>query len=285
MAARKRAQKMRAARSSSPRPRVRKRLWLFDFDNTLARLEPEVDWAGGRRELEPMLRALGVPEDLFEKIPRGNLPLYNATRSRLLELAANRSGDFSIARVRAILRRASKMIEKYEMVGVDRAAPLEGALELLSRLRKHRAKIAIVTSNSSRTIRRWFSIHRSSKLIDEIVGRDTLLALKPAPEMIARALELGAVPARDAVFVGDADSDYRAALALGVEFFGVASSQTSRDALAAAGARRVFASPAALGIHLNLLDSPPVTTRENAKTKRLTDRDGMDAQSIRCRRL
>ena len=24
------------------------KLWMFDFDNTIARLEPEVDWAGGR---------------------------------------------------------------------------------------------------------------------------------------------------------------------------------------------------------------------------------------------
>ena len=29
------------------------KLWMFDFDNTIARLEPEVDWAGGRLMLEP----------------------------------------------------------------------------------------------------------------------------------------------------------------------------------------------------------------------------------------
>src|ERR1700722_8469133 len=107
-----------------PRPRIRKKLWIFDFDNTIARLEPEVDWAGGRRELEPMLRELGVPEDLFEKFPRGNLPLYDGMRSRLLELSADRAGGFNTTRVRSILRRASQMIEKYEMAGVDRAAPL-----------------------------------------------------------------------------------------------------------------------------------------------------------------
>src|SRR5580704_9652809 len=78
------------ARMRKPRPLVRKQLWIFDFDNTIARLEPEVDWAGGRRELEPTLRGLGVPEDLFEKFPRGNLPLYSATRTRLLEFANDR---------------------------------------------------------------------------------------------------------------------------------------------------------------------------------------------------
>ena len=193
MPAPKSVAKKRASRGGKPRPLVRKKLWIFDFDNTIARLEPEVDWAGGRRELEPMLRELGVPEDLFEKFPRGNLPLYNATRSRLLELIGNRSSGFNTVRVRSILRRASKMIEKYEMAGVDRAAPLEGAIDLLKRLKKKGATLAIVTSNSSRTIRRWFAVHHLSRLIDVIVGRDSLLGLKPSPEMISRALELCAV--------------------------------------------------------------------------------------------
>jgi len=266
MAVRKRAMKKRATRSPGRSRSLRKKLWIFDFDNTLARLEPEVDWAGGRRELEPMLRAAGVPEDLFEKIPRGNLPLYSATRSRLLELAASGNGNLNLTQVRSILRSASKMIERYEMAGVDRAAPLEGAFELLTQLRKRGARIAIVTSNSSRTIRRWFSINRYRSVIDQIVGRDSLLALKPAPEMLVRAFDLCKVRAADAVFIGDADSDYRAANAVGIEFFGVAEREASRDALAAAGARRIFSSPAALGIELNILDSPVVATGQNAET-------------------
>src|ERR1700693_124604 len=104
-----------------PRPLVRRKLWIFDFDNTIARLEPEVDWAGGRRELEPMLRGLGVPEDLFEKFPRGNFPLNSGTRPRLRDLANDRWSRFSAMRVRSVLRQASAMIEKYEMAGVDRA--------------------------------------------------------------------------------------------------------------------------------------------------------------------
>jgi phosphoglycolate phosphatase-like HAD superfamily hydrolase len=267
MSAPKSVAKKRASRGARPRARVRKKLWIFDFDNTLARLEPEVDWAGGRRELEPMLRELGVPEDLFEKFPRGNLPLYNATRSRLLELIADRASGFTRARVRSILRRASKMIEKYEMAGVDRAAPLQGAIDLLKQLKKKGATTAIVTSNSSRTIRRWFSIHHLSRLIDVIVGRDSLLGLKPSSEMISRALELGDVCAKDSAFVGDADSDWRAAAVLGIEFFGVAFNQNLRDKLAAAGARRIFASPAALGIHLNLLNPPKVAPGNNAEAR------------------
>src|SRR6266478_5284664 len=58
-------------------------LWIFDFDNTLAPLEPAVDWAGSRRELQAWLAAQGVAEALFEEFPRGNLVLYEALRARL----------------------------------------------------------------------------------------------------------------------------------------------------------------------------------------------------------
>jgi phosphoglycolate phosphatase-like HAD superfamily hydrolase len=254
-------------RSSKPRPLVRKKLWIFDFDNTLARLEPEVDWTGGRRALEPMLRELGVPEDLFEKFRRGNLPLYSGMHARLLDLIEDRSSGFNATRMQSILRAASKMIEKYEMAGVDRAIELEGAIDLLKQLKAGGAKLAIVTSNSSRTVQRWFAIHHLSRLLDVIVGRDSLLALKPSPQMISRVLDRCATRERDSAFVGDAESDYLAAARLGIEFFGIGFNQDLRDRLAAAGARQVFSSPAALGIHLNLVDSAVLATGNNAEAR------------------
>ena len=72
--------------SQRSRQFVMYKLWMFDFDNTIARLEPEVDWAGGRHILEPYLRSVGAPDELFARIPRGNLPLYDAYR----KLAARR---------------------------------------------------------------------------------------------------------------------------------------------------------------------------------------------------
>ncbi|MGH7841364.1 MAG: hypothetical protein ACREQT_07540, partial [Candidatus Binataceae bacterium] len=58
--------------------------WLFDFDNTLVALESEVDWAASRVELEAYLRREGVGDAIFAEIPRGNLPLYEAIRARLM---------------------------------------------------------------------------------------------------------------------------------------------------------------------------------------------------------
>jgi HAD superfamily hydrolase (TIGR01549 family) len=220
------------------------KLWMFDFDNTIARLEPEVDWAGGRLILEPYLRSVGAPDELFARIPRGNLPLYDAYRNLAL-------AEFSPPHMAEALRHASEIIEKIELAGVDRAQPLEGAIEVLAALKKSGAKIAIVTSNSSRTVQRWFD-RKSVAPIDAIVGRDTLLGLKPAPDMLVRALESFSVDRSEAAFVGDSDADIRAAQSCGVRFYGIAPTDTARDRLLAAGVEEIFGSPAALAIHLNL---------------------------------
>ena len=156
------------------------KLWMFDFDNTIARLEPEVDWAGGRKILEPYLRSIGAPDELFTRIPRGNLPLYDAYRTL--------THDSDQPNVTEVLQHASAIIEKIELAGVDRAQPLEGATEILAALKASGAAIAIVTSNSSKTVQRWFDRHGGAS-VDAIVGRDTLLGLKPAPDMVIRALE------------------------------------------------------------------------------------------------
>ncbi|MGB0060370.1 HAD family hydrolase [Candidatus Binatus sp.] len=220
------------------------KLWMFDFDNTIARLEPEVDWAGGRLILEPYLRSIGAPDELFARIPRGNLPLYDAYRT--LMLAKSDQSQFN-----ENLRHASEIIEMLELAGVDRAQPLEGAIEIFAALKASGAAIAIVTSNSSKTVKRWFDT-KARVSIDAIVGRDTLLGLKPAPDMVTRALELFSVDRSDAAFVGDSDADLRAAQSCGVQFYGIAPTDRARDRLLAAGATEIFASPAALAIHLNL---------------------------------
>jgi phosphoglycolate phosphatase len=220
------------------------KLWMFDFDNSIARLEPEVDWAGGRLILEAYLRSIGAPDELFERIPRGNLPLYDAYRT--FTLAQSNPAEHEES-----LRHASEIIEQIELAGVDRAQPLEGAIEILAALKASGAAVAIVTSNSSKTVERWFARNRGAS-IDAVVGRDSLLGLKPAPDMLLRALELFSLDRADAAFVGDSDADIRAAQSCGVRFYGIAPTDSARDRLVAAGAKEIFPSPAAMAAHLNL---------------------------------
>jgi phosphoglycolate phosphatase-like HAD superfamily hydrolase len=252
----------------------RARLWLFDFDNTIAALAPEVDWAAGRRELEAYLRGEGVPEAIFSAIPRGNLLLYEAVRARLatgeslhdrqLPISANchLKGDWGPGGA-TLLAEASSIIARYELAGVDRAESTPGALELLEVLVTRGAAVIIVTSNSSRTVARWLDQHRAARLVSAIVGRDTMLALKPSPGMVIHALELHRTAPSETVFVGDSEADWGAATAAGVGFYGIATTAVRRDRLIAAGASEIFASPSALRIYLNFGEATNETGRKD----------------------
>jgi phosphoglycolate phosphatase-like HAD superfamily hydrolase len=265
------------------------KLWMFDFDNTLAPLEPAVDWAGSRRELQAWLRAQGVADALFEEFPRGNLVLYEALRARLCaggdaaravlapdklaaELAAAlggqlaRDGDCSgsleqgggrtsAVPLRPLLDGASAIIERHELAGVGAVAPTPGALELLRALRAAGSTIAIVTSNSSRTVAAWMRARDAQNLADLIVGRDIGLALKPSSAMLECALATFDTSPGDAAFVGDSEADLNAAKSAAVRFYGVNAKAEGRDRLTALGASVVFSSPAAMATYLNL-DGP-----------------------------
>jgi phosphoglycolate phosphatase-like HAD superfamily hydrolase len=259
------------------RPKPNAKLWLFDFDNTIAALEREVDWPGSRRELLAFLRAEGVGPEIFAEIPKGNLPLYSALHSRWLRasngethLATQQTGFPPRATAEAVLRSSSEIIERHELIGAERAQPTPGAIDLLQSVAARDAIAIIVTSNSSRTVARWLEIHRVANLVRVIVGRDCLLALKPSPEMVVRAIELAAIPpaeavsatdfsaisAADTVFVGDSEADLGAARAAGLGFYGIATTEPARNRLIAAGATSIFSSPAALLIHLNPRPAP-----------------------------
>jgi len=259
-------------------------LWMFDFDNTLAPLEPAVDWPKSRRELQAWLGEQGVAESLFEELPSGTLVLYETLRARLCaggdaaravlargEIAnilsnghdvlsnghnggpARGSGrETAAAAIRALLSGASAIIERHELARVSAVAPAHGAIELLRAIRAAGGSIAIVTSNSSRTVATWLKARHAENLVDQIVGRDSGLALKPSPAMVHHALEACAVAPADAAFAGDSDADFNAATAAAVRFYGINARAGGRQRLIALGASPVLPSPSALSIYLDV---------------------------------
>jgi len=210
---------------------VEPRAWLFDFDNTLAALEREVDWAASRVELEAFLRGSGVAEKIFAAIPKGNLPLYEALRADLMGGGAGRAAAGGRARSapHQLLRDTSARIEAHELRGAERAQELPGATALLRRLRRRSSAVAIVTSNASGAVRRWLERQRLADCVDTIVGRDAMLPLKPAPDSIYRALAILRTRAEDAVFVGDSKADIDAARAAGIRFIQIGPVHSSTD--------------------------------------------------------
>jgi HAD superfamily hydrolase (TIGR01509 family) len=159
---------------------------------------------------------------------------------------------------------ASAIIERHELAGAGAVAPAPGAIDLLQALRAAGGAIAIVTSNSSRTVEAWMRAREAYHLVDLIVGRDSGLALKPSPAMVERALAVCAVAPADAAFVGDSEADLNAAKAAAVRFYGVNAKPEGRARLIALGASPIFSSPSAMAIYLDLpavqLDLPAIRT-------------------------
>ena len=69
---------------------------------------------------------------------------------------------------------------------------------------------------------------------------------KPAPDLVEVALEKAAVPAEQAVFVGDTVWDVRASRKAGVPCIGLLSGGISRGELLEAGAAEVYPGPGEL---------------------------------------
>jgi len=230
--------------------------WLFDFDNTLAALEENVDWAASRAELEAYLRARGVAPSFFREFPKRNLVLYEALRAELQRAGPGRDSGSS-----ELLQGASEIIERHELAGAAKAPALAGAIELLGTLRKRKLPCAIVTSNSSRTVRSWLVRHHCKAAVRVVVGRERMMALKPDPSMLAGALaELAAAP-EEAIFIGDSKADLLAAQSLGVRFAAVAANDDAREAMRRAGAKEMFDSPKELAAHFGLLATEPSRPR------------------------
>ncbi len=223
------------------------RTWLFDFDNTIAALEPKVDWAGSRVKLEVFLRREGVDEAIFAAIPKGNLPLYDALLGRILRgEPVSIGGGIAQTDPMELMRVASTMIESYELIGAAVAEPLPGAPELLQWLVGCGSQVIIVTSNSSRTVRSWIERFELTRCIEGIVGRDSMLPLKPAPDMVRRALAQARGAVEEVCFVGDSEADALAAARSGLRFFGIAANEAKRRQLETYHPIAMFRNPAEL---------------------------------------
>jgi phosphoglycolate phosphatase-like HAD superfamily hydrolase len=82
--------------------------------------------------------------------------------------------------------------------------------------------------------------------IDDATFSGEVERTKPAPDLVQVALEKAAVPAGQAVFVGDTVWDVQASQEAGVPCIGLLSGGIGRQELADAGAAQIYADPGGL---------------------------------------
>ncbi|MEU6173075.1 HAD family hydrolase [Streptantibioticus parmotrematis] len=140
----------------------------------------------------------------------------------------------------------------------SRLAPLDGASDLLRACAGRGWSVVLASSAKPAEFQVMRDALDADDVIDAVTKSDDVEAGKPAPDLVERALERADVPARHAVFVGDAVWDAQAAGRAGVRCLGVLSGGFARQDLLDAGAEEVYDGPRDLLTHLDdsLLGKP-----------------------------
>jgi HAD superfamily hydrolase (TIGR01509 family) len=93
---------------------------------------------------------------------------------------------------------------------------MPGAMEALNSLRQMKKRIVIVTNNGRLGADRTLERLNLLGILDAVVTRDDVDELKPDPGIVLKALSLANAKAEEAILVGDAIIDIKAAKAASV---------------------------------------------------------------------
>ncbi len=133
-----------------------------------------------------------------------------------------------------------EMLSQHEGSAAHNAQLISGTLDVVAEIRRLGIKTAILTNNGRPAVNIILKQLPLEKYFDLIQTRNESPNPKPYPDGILRVLERLGVTADEAVYIGDALIDAVAAKRAGVPFWAVATGETSREDLLAAGAARAF---------------------------------------------
>ena len=193
------------------------RCYLFDFDYTLVDSTEGIVGCFLRTLSEmgrPPLPAITIRRTIGLPMPEAVGHLLNTADETAIE-------DF--------IRRYQPYADRYMTPGTHF---FPGVPEALARLRADGAKIAIISSKTSRRIQEKLDESDVAKCIDFVVGCREVAAPKPDPEGILQALQRFSLPNEAALYIGDSLVDAKAAMAAGVDFAAVTTGTTPAAALA-----------------------------------------------------
>jgi len=119
----------------------------------------------------------------------------------------------------------------------------DGAKELLGRCHAAGLAVALASSARKQDLQVMKVVLDADAAIDAATSADDAKESKPAPDILGAALEAIGVKAADAVYVGDAVWDMKAAAALGMPAIAVTCGGVSAGELREAGAVEVYEGP------------------------------------------
>jgi HAD superfamily hydrolase (TIGR01549 family) len=156
------------------------------------------------------------------------------------------------ARDEGLFRELSRLVEEYEVNSIKDLEELRGSRELLRCLKDHGVKVAIVTLQSERSLKKALEVSGLAPYIDVYVTRDEELDRARQIKIVLQ--KLGAEIGRDAVvFMGDRPSDFDAGRRLGIPTIIIGS--TAPDPL---GAISAIADVLGLSLEKGLINEGPL---------------------------
>jgi HAD superfamily hydrolase (TIGR01549 family) len=138
----------------------------------------------------------------------------------------------------------------------SRLRVFDGARELLTELDRRGVRVVLATSAPENELELLLGLLDVSSAVHATTSADDVDTAKPAPDIIAVALERAGVEAEEALMLGDAVWDMKAARRAGVTPYGVLSGGVGEGELRDAGAQSVFDDVLAVHQRLDELLAP-----------------------------
>jgi HAD superfamily hydrolase (TIGR01549 family) len=204
---------------------------VFDMDGTLTVLTLPLE--DMRRDTKDYYVSKGFPAELLDDADG----ISSSTSKAREFFLTNGVSQFEWNRWES---EVDEILSRHEGFAAETASLLEGALDVLTRIRRMGIKTAILTNNGRSAVDKIVNQLPLREYFDIIQTRHESPKPKPFPDGILKIINDLGVSKDEAVYVGDALIDAAAAKRAGIEFWGVATGETPMESLKRAGASRVF---------------------------------------------
>lgn len=130
----------------------------------------------------------------------------------------------------------------YDQHSNDLTKPYPHILEVLKQLKKMGYKLAVV-SNKYEYLVRELNSNVFENIFDVSIGETKDLPIKPAPDMLFKAIKLLDSTIEESIFIGDSDTDMKTAVNANISSIGVTWGFRDKETLIKEGAKYIISDP------------------------------------------
>jgi beta-phosphoglucomutase-like phosphatase (HAD superfamily) len=182
---------------------------IFDFDGTLIELGQYVNWDKVCRPIIDLYASAGIPKDVVRRYSHNPLLLMANTYDDLFK-ALPEEGAYKI------LEKASHILEVEEFLAISKATAIPGCEEVLRWLKAQKVHVGLISSNSGRIISYLLKKFKLNNFIDNVVGREARVRMKPYSDQLHLCLERIGFRSEGTALVAADEDAVRAARASGI---------------------------------------------------------------------